>query len=209
LPFLALLQYQQLYDPGFPRRWRTHVLRRLAPALDPSDPPEAALGRHAARLGLDLADLTAVQLAYWLTLHELGRVERSEQLVRLLVRTARLDDSWPVYPCSVEEAGALFDPAAGTEHNVAAALRTNTSAEAADPRHSIAHLSPARIATHLLGQWQLPPDAAPSYRDAAARDRGFRGFASAVESGRTFYLGAVTSVSSSASSDGASDSVLI
>lgn len=128
--------------------------------------------------------------------------------MRLLVRTARLDDSWPVYPCSSAEASALVDPAADTEHDVAAALRTNTSAQAAHPRDSIAHLSPARIAAHLLGQWQLPPDAAPSYRDAAARDHGSRGFASVIENGRTFYLGAVTSVSSPATSDGASDSVL-
>ncbi|MFJ5842216.1 TfuA-like protein [Streptomyces shenzhenensis] len=208
LPFLALLQHQQLYDPGFPRRWRAHVLAHFAPIVGSSD-PEAALARHAARLGLDIADLSAGQLAYWLTPEELSRADRHEQLVRLLVRSARLDDAWPVYPCSCQEAGALFTPSAGTAQHVAAALRTNTSTETADPRHSIAHLNPARIAAHLLHRWGLPPDAVPARRDAAARDRAFRSFASAVETDRTFYLGAVTSASASAGSAGASANVLI
>ncbi|MFD4560522.1 TfuA-like protein [Streptomyces sp. NPDC058469] len=209
LPFLSLLQYQQLYDPGFPGRWRTHVLDHLTPTADPSDLPEGVLVRHTAHLGLDLADLATEQLAYWLTPDELTSVDRREQLVRLLVRSARLDDAWPVYPCSPAEAGVLFNPAAGTEHDVAGALRTNTSAQAADPRHSIAHLSPARVASHLLRLWQLAPDTSHSGQDAAARDRSFRNFASAVEIDRAFYLGAVTNASSSTGSAGASDSVLI
>ncbi|MFD7897607.1 TfuA-like protein [Streptomyces sp. NPDC059743] len=210
LPLLALLQHQQLYDPDFPQRWRTRVLSRLASHIaDPSASTEAAISHLAERLGLDLADLSAEQLAYWLTPDELNYADRCEQLVRLVVRTARLDDAWPIWPCSRAEAGALFNLAAGTEEKVTAALRTNASAEAADPRHSIAHLAPARIAAHLFHQWELPPDADQSCRDAAARDRAFRSFASAVETGRTFYLGAVTRASSATGTAGASDNVLI
>ncbi|MFD5696521.1 hypothetical protein [Streptomyces lasiicapitis] len=92
---------------------------------------------------------------------------------------------------------------------MAAALRTNACAQEANPRHSIAYLNPDRIAAHLLQQWQLTVDADLPRRDAAARDRAFRSFDSAVESACSFYLGAVARASSRAGSAAASDSALI
>jgi hypothetical protein len=113
-----------------------------------------------------------------------------------VVRSARLDDSWPVYPVSRAEAGPLFNAELPTEDHVLHALRTNAAALAEHPGRSTAQLSADRIAAHLLGHWGLPADAGLDQRDAAARDRGQRSFTAAVETDRAFYLGALTSVSS-------------
>lgn len=198
LPFLPLLQHQQLYDPAFPRRWRAHVLSRLAAADGQHAAQEGAVEDFAARRGLALADLTGEQLAYWLTAYERSHADPGEQLIRLVVRSARLDDAWPVYPVSRAEAGPLFDAGRPTEDHVLHALRTNAAALAEHPAHSTAHLSAGRITAHLLGHWSLPADAGIDEHDAAARDRGLRSFTAAVETDRTFYLGALTSVSSTA-----------
>lgn len=199
LPFLPLLQHQQLYDPAFPRRWRTHVLSRFLAtdgqhAIDTRDVEDLA-----GRRGLALADLTEEQLAYWLTADERSHADHGEQLIRLVVRSARLDDAWPVYPISRAEAGPLFNAELPTEDHVLHALRTIASARAEHPGHTTAHLAPDRIAAHLLAQWGLPADAGLAERDAAARDRGLRNFTAAVKTDRTFYLGALTSVSSATS----------
>ncbi|MFK4272586.1 hypothetical protein [Streptomyces milbemycinicus] len=116
-----------------------------------------------------------------------------------MVRSARLDDAWPVYPVSPAEAGTLFNAELPTEDHVLHALRTNAAALAEHPGHSTAHLAAHRIAAHLLGHWALPADAGIDERDAAARDRGLRSFTAAVETDRAFYLGALTSVSSATS----------
>ncbi|WP_274565090.1 YcaO-like family protein [Streptomyces spiramyceticus] len=199
LPFLPLLQHQQLYDPAFPRRWRTRVLSLLLAADGQHVVHERAVEDFAAHRGLALADLTDEQLAYWLTADERSHADPGEQLVRLVVRSARLDDAWPVYPVSPAEAGPLFNAELPTEDHVLHALQTNAAALAEHPGHSIAHLSADRISAHLLAHWGQPADAGLDERDAAARDRGLRSFTAAVETDRTFYLGALTSVSSAAS----------
>ncbi|MEV0636395.1 TfuA-like protein [Streptomyces sp. NPDC050619] len=206
LPFLPLLQHQQLYDPAFPRRWRTHVLSCLLAADGQRAVQEKAVEDFVARRGLALADLTAEQLSYWLTAYEQVHADRGEQLILLVVRSARLDDAWPVYPASRAEAGPLFNAELPTEDHVLHALRTNAAALAEHPGHTTAHLAPDRIAAHLLAHWGLPADVALAERDAAARDRGLRSFTAAVENDRAFYLGALTSVSS-ATSTGARVSV--
>ncbi|MFD3486275.1 TfuA-like protein [Streptomyces sp. NPDC058665] len=195
LPFLPLLQHQQLYDPAFPRRWRTHVLSRLLAPDGQRTVHECAVEDFAAHRGLALTDLTDEQLSYWLTANERSHADPGEQLTRLAVRSARLDDAWPIYPVSRAEAGPLLNAELPTEELVLHALRTN-AALAEHPGHSTAHLAPARIAAHLLNHWGLPGDTDADERDAAARDRGLRSFTAAVETDRTFYLGALTSVSS-------------
>jgi hypothetical protein len=42
VPVAAELQHQQLYDPGFPARWRAHVLAWIAGDAAPAGPPEPA-----------------------------------------------------------------------------------------------------------------------------------------------------------------------
>ncbi|MFD5749682.1 TfuA-like protein [Streptomyces sp. NPDC127033] len=205
LPFLPLLQHQQLYDPAFPQRWRTHVLSRLLAADGQHTIHVAAVEDFAARRGLAPADLTHEQLAYWLTVHERSHADPGERLIRLVVRSARLDDAWPVYPVSRAEAGPLFNAELPTEDHVLHALRANATALAEHPGHSTVHLAPDRIAARLLGHWGLPAGAGADERDAAARDRGLRNFLSAVETDRAFYLGALTR-GSSATSTGASTS---
>lgn len=118
--------------------------------------------------------------------------------VGLVVRSAHLDDAWPVYPISRAEAGPLFKTELPTEEQVLHALRASDAALAEHPGHSTAHLSADRIAAHLLGDC-LPADAGADERDAAARDCSMRSFTAAVEIDRVFYLGALTSVSSAIS----------
>jgi len=183
LPFLALLQHQQLYDPAFADRWRARILAHLGqPVEDLAD-----------RLGLDPAELAPEQLAHWLTPAEQHRLDRHEILIRILVRSARLDGAWTAWPSSRKEAGPLLDQDLGTEAAVADALAVNAAVGAAHTRRTVDHLDPARIAAHLLSTWQLPADAKRVARDAAARDRAFRDFAAAVDTARNFYLAAVTS----------------
>ncbi|WP_411144614.1 hypothetical protein [Streptomyces sp. x-80] len=79
--------------------------------------------------------------------------------------------------------------AAATAEAVAAAFALNTAAEAADPRHSTAHLVAECIGRHFATAWGLAPDAGRQVLEATARDRAFRDFAGAVEVARTFYLG--------------------
>jgi len=209
VPLLALLQHQQLYDTDFPRRWRSRVLAAFAPQFG-STSATAVQADLSTRLGFAVTDLTSEQLRYWLTCDELVTAASDEQLVHLLVRTARLDDAWPIWPTNPAEAGGLLDPEVGSHRSVADALAVNAAAQAADPQHTIAHLDPARIAAHLTRQWRLPGDASAQALDAAARDRAFRSFTGAVECDRTFYLGALASTSSSSPANaGASDSVRI
>ncbi|MFF6852759.1 TfuA-like protein [Streptomyces antimycoticus] len=190
VPFLAVLQHQQLYDAGFPARWRARVLAAVAgPGTGPEDVEAAAL-RTAAAEGVDVAALSRRQLAFWLTAAELRTLAPDEALLRVITRSARLDGAWSVWPSSRDEAGPLIDTALPTAEAVSAAYAVNAAAQAADARHTIAHLSADRIARHLATRWKLPPCAGRAALDAAARDRAFRDFPGAVEVARAFYLGA-------------------
>ncbi|MGW0949873.1 hypothetical protein ACWD4O_46145 [Streptomyces sp. NPDC002623] len=146
----------------------------------------------AARLGGDPADLTSQQLDHWLTAQEQTQLDRREILIRIMVRSARMDGAWTAWPGSRQDAGPLLNEDLDTGLAVADALATNAAAEAADARRSVDHLDPARIEAHLLITWQLPAQAEPPARDAAAQDRAFRDFAAAMHTARNFYLGAAT-----------------
>ncbi|RLU86245.1 hypothetical protein CTZ27_25025 [Streptomyces griseocarneus] len=203
LPFLALLQHQQIYDPGFPARWRTHVLSAVADyrgVVDTKANEDAAL-YWATRLGVRASDLSARQKSYWLTPDEIQSVDTREQLLRIMVRSARLDGAWTVWPTTPAEADTLFDDTLPTAEEVAAAYQVNADAEASNPRHTVAHLDTGRIAEHLCAAWGLGRGTGQGVVDAAARDRAFRDFAGAVEVARAFYLGTrAASASRSASS---------
>ncbi|MEV7907353.1 TfuA-like protein [Streptomyces anulatus] len=193
---LALLNYQQLYDPGFPSRWRTRVLAALTQEEDDVCRPvrAAAVERSALRrvadAGVELGSMSGDQLAHWLTEDEVCRLPPEEALVRIVVRSARLDGAWTVWPVTVAEAGDLIGSVPSVAEAVAAAFTFNAEVEAADPHRTTAHLSADRIAASLVQRWGLPERCGRTVLDAAARDRAFRDFAGAVEVARAFYLSA-------------------
>ncbi|MET7686212.1 TfuA-like protein [Streptomyces sp. NPDC005423] len=190
VPFLAVLQHQQLYDSGFPARWRARVLAAVAGRDTGPDGVEAAALRTAAAEGVDTAAMSRQQLAYWLTPAELRALPPGEALLRVMVCSARLDGAWTVWPSSPAEAGELLDDSLPTAQDVAAAYAVNAATMAADPRHTTDRLSADRIGRHLAAQWNLPACAGRPVLDAVARDRAFRDFGGAVEVARAFYLGA-------------------
>ncbi|MEU4932043.1 TfuA-like protein [Streptomyces yokosukanensis] len=190
VPFLAVLQHQQLYDAGFPARWRARVLSAVAGGDVGPDGVEAAALRAAAAEGVDVGAMSRQQLGYWLSPVELRALPPGEALLRMVVRSARLDGAWSVWPSSRAEAGELVDGSLPTVEDIAAAYAVNAAVEAADHRHTIARLSADRIGRHLVARWSLPACAGRPMLDAAARDRAFRDFGGAVEVARAFYLGA-------------------
>ncbi|MFE2940269.1 TfuA-like protein [Streptomyces sp. NPDC059255] len=195
--FLALLHHQQLYDPGFPDRWRARVLAALSQETcdDVCRPVRSAVVerralRFAAAEGVEVTHMSGEQLAHWLTPEEMSRLPAEEALVRVVVRSARLDGAWTVWPATVAEAGDLIGSVPMTAEAVAAAFALNAEIEAANPRHTTAHLSADRLASHLAQRWGLSEGRGRAVLDAAARDRAFRDFAGAVEVARAFYLSA-------------------
>ncbi|GHB09301.1 TfuA-like protein [Streptomyces termitum] len=214
MPFLPLLQHQQIYDPGFPAWWRARVLSRIAglPTTVPAAQLEAAAIEAASADGMSLTALSPEQRTFWLTPDEMQSLPQNEALLRIMVRSARLDGAWDAWPAGHAEAGDLFDSPVQTAEWVAAAYRINTAVAAGNPQHTIAHLAPERLAQHLLTTWGLDHHTDSPTRDAAARDRAFRDFAGAVEVTRAFYLGARATEVSSESTDSsvtARDSSLI
>lgn len=195
--FLALLHHQQLYDPGFPDRWRARVLAAIAhETCDGVCRPvrsaavERSALRCAAAAGVEVAGMSGDQLAHWLTEEEVSRLPPGEALVRVVVRSARLDGAWTVWPGTVVEAGDLLGSVPVAAEAVAAAFALNAEIEASNPDHTTAHLSVERIASHLVRRWGLSEGCGRAVLDAAARDRAFRDFAGAVEVARAFYLSA-------------------
>ncbi|MCX5343685.1 TfuA-like protein [Streptomyces atratus] len=197
LSFLALLHHQQLYDAGFPGRWRTRVLAAIAHETcdDVCRPVRSAAVersalRFAAAAGVEVASMSGDQLTHWLTEDEVTQLPPEEALVRVVVRSARLDGAWTVWPAAVAEAGDLLGSVPLAAEAVAAAFALNADIEAADPHHTTTHLSAERIASHLVERWGLPEGCGRAVLDAAARDRAFRDFTGAVEVARAFYLSA-------------------
>lgn len=189
IPFTALLQYQQLYDPGFGNRWRARVLSFISrlPCTEPSELEPAAL-KAAADQGVQAEALSSEQLAFWLTDEEAESLDSWESLLRIMVRSACWDSAWDIWPSTLNDAGSLLRNPEATSKAVAEALAMNASVEGANPKHSTSLLDPARLAAHLADRWNLPRSHDIAHRTAAARDRGFRDFAGAAEAARTFYL---------------------
>ncbi|MGW7514129.1 TfuA-like protein [Streptomyces sp. NPDC054796] len=191
-PLLALLQHQQLYDDRFPAHWQARVLAAIADV--PGDAPGHTVGLEEAAVtaavvrGLRTEALTDAQRVFWLTDTEVRTLDEREQTVRILVRSACWDGAWDVWPTTPGEATGLLDDTDECVEAVTTCLRRNAAVAEADPRHTVDRLDPARIGQHLAARWSLPAGADEQVRDAAARDRGLRSFAAAVEVARTFYL---------------------
>jgi hypothetical protein len=188
VPFAAVLQHQQLYDPGFPQRWRQHVLSWIsgAPGLGAEDAALAAAEAH----GSAPRHLSRGQLCYWLTNDEVSRLDDREKLARILVRAVPQDRTAPVWPVTADEAGSLVNPAMDSASAAVTAFRRNAEISGSGPGRTIHQLRASQIREHLGRQWGAPPDDDMALT-AAARDRGFSGLASAVEIARVFYLSAV------------------
>jgi hypothetical protein len=183
VPFLAVLQHQQIYDPAFAGRWRTYALRWIAKkaSVRGTDVETEALAVAASR-GIALRHLHAEQIAHWLTPAERGALTEREQLLRLLVRSAGID-----HPISYAEAGDLLDHSLSSARIVAAAFVHNGRVADSGPRRTVYHLRTDRLRAHLAEQWAVPATDTAALT-AAAQDRGFSGIEGAIEVVRSFYL---------------------
>ena len=189
VPFRAELQHQQIYDPGFPGRWRARVLAWITglPA-GAAGTDEAAL-RTAAGRGITLDTLTPDQAGYWITPAETKRCDAHEQLLRLLVRSARVDAATLVWPSTREEAVGLLNPRIDSGQHTAEAWLLNAVIARSGPNRQVHLLDPELLRAHLAETWQTPDE--PRALDAAARDRAFPNRDAAVEATRPFYLRAI------------------
>ncbi|GAA2262977.1 hypothetical protein GCM10009853_015150 [Glycomyces scopariae] len=185
---LAQRQYQQIFDPGYPQRWRARVLAWIADAstMDGRTAAQtAAAAMHAAAdSGLRVEDLTAAQRLRWLTPAEDAALDAEEALLRLLVRSA---GSGAVLPgCGwLATASDSTTVELNIVEAVARAYAVNDRAAALGV--DVHGLDAAAVGQYLRRLWDLG-DAAAAECDAAARDRGFRGFDGAVGVCRQFIL---------------------
>ncbi|WP_433178180.1 TfuA-like protein [Actinoallomurus sp. CA-150999] len=188
VPFLAVLNHAQLYDPAFPARWRRHVLAWIA-AQSPAarNVEDQALAAAHAR-GLDSNALTPGQIGYWATPGEIVSLCQRELLLRILVRSARMDPTASVWPETPAEAAGLLDADTAARAAVTA-WTTNERVAATGPGRTLEHLDPKRIHAHLASQWGIHPSDTAALT-AAARDRGILSLPDAVEAARPFYLAA-------------------
>ncbi|MFE2531635.1 TfuA-like protein [Streptomyces sp. NPDC059371] len=182
---LDVLRFQQVYDPGFPARYRRYALEgitRGVPAGGDRDPVRVALSAVGA------PDATAAHLpdetwAHWLTPRELRGDSARHRLVRLLVRSFRVE------------------PGMGTFHGIPAELRGSERAWAAGAAAVAAadllneHM--ARSGTHRVPDQVPAPTVRRHLADvwksgdrvellAAARDRGFVSLTEAEQAARRF-----------------------
>jgi len=189
VPFRAELQHQQVYDPGFPSRWRARVLSWITGLLTGAPGIEDAALNAAARRGITLRDLAREQAGYWITSRESVQCDEDEQLLRLLVRSARVDAATSVWPSTREEAVGLLDPRFDSGQQTAEAWLLNGTIARSGPGRRVHLLDPGRLRAHLAECWQTPDD--PEELDAAARDRAFPSTDAAVEAARPFFLQAI------------------
>ena len=194
VPYLSVLQHQQIYDPGFPARWRRHVLSWIAATLTPgsgdgrSGVEDRALAAAETR-GFAISCLSPGQLAYWLTVGEIAGLPDAEQLARVLVRSMSRYQSAGVWPATAGEAPGLLSPAMDSSAAVAAATLLNEQVAAAAPGRTVYDLRAGVLRSHLAGLWETDPEDEPALT-AAARDRGFVQITEAVEAARLFFLAA-------------------
>ncbi|MFE6868827.1 TfuA-like protein [Kitasatospora sp. NPDC057692] len=180
------VQFVQLYDDGFPRRWRQHALGVIAalsselPATLLEDGALAAAGE----LGITRRALTHKQFSSWTSDVEQSSLTGSELLLRLLVRSFRsprtaaellVDAPW-LYPSL-----PVARQAAAEAHLV------NEEFRRLDPGYELLNLRPELLEEHLVQIWR-PPGRGDIDLRLAAQDRGFRSFHEAVEAARFFLL---------------------
>ena len=186
VPFLAVLQHQQLYDPDFPRRWRRHVLSWIAGTAETAGLETRALATAEAQ-GLTLANLTAGQISVWLTDTEITTLGAAEKTTRLLVRAVPQDATIPLIPATSDEATDLISPDLQSWEAVQSAFQYNDQVIRGNPSVSIHNLRPEAVILHLARVWELDPGDLPALI-AAALDRGFTSIGAAVDAARSFFF---------------------
>ncbi|WP_323392077.1 TfuA-like protein [Streptomyces jumonjinensis] len=179
----ARFDHARLYDPGFPARWREHVLRTAAgTAGDPHPTTEPAALDAAARQGLTYEQLTEEQLSSWLTDDEIAALPPAAAVLTIMVRSARptvdLDDPRLRARLVGEDRG----------REISHCLAVNEKIAAGGHARHVDCLKPAVLCGHLTAVWGLGPDAGERQTTAAARDRGFASVAEAAEAARPFFL---------------------
>jgi hypothetical protein len=186
IPFLAVFQHQQLYDPIFAARWRRHVLSWIAGTADSAGLESRAVAIAEAE-GLTLRNLTPEQVLLWLTDSEIATLDETEKTIRLLVRAIPQDATIPLTPIAPDQAADLIDPNLQSWEAVQRAFQYNDEVIRRDACVNVHDLRPDAIIHHLGQLWKLDPRARPAMV-AAARDRGFTGIDHAVQAARSFFL---------------------
>lgn len=166
----AAIRYRQIYEQDFPRRWRDHVLTRIAGG-------QTQALAAAAEAGVRL---TAAHRRAWLTADEAERLSDAEALLLVLIRSYRRTGD--VHALVAAEGVNTMD-----EHRTAVAGSQAINAEVAgwEPGRSIELLKNETLSTHLAQTWKAHSG---EHLKAAARDRGFASVRHAVRAARPFYL---------------------
>jgi hypothetical protein len=181
VPNIAVARYLQLHDPAFPARWRSFVLARIAGTCD-GDVERGVLDAAAAQ-GLNATDLSARQMAYWVTPAESRALGLDELLRTVLVRSYRSSRG----SRDVVDAAAVDTANLAVRRIVAKHYATNATIAAKSPRWQLSHLNRGVLTDELSSMWGAEATDRAGL-DARARDRGFDCFDSAVDSFRTFFL---------------------
>jgi hypothetical protein len=181
-----VMHYQQIYLPGFPGRWSAFALRGIRDAAGsrPADVPddlEAGALAVAAANGIDQHTLTAQQRDEWLTPPEIAGCTPDAAVLRLLVRSYRAP--YGIFDLIAALPGLVADPGARTA--VAESAVVNAEVAGWAPRRGATYLRQAVLRDHLATTWGADDERSLT---AAARDRGFRSLAEALEAVRPFYL---------------------
>lgn len=177
------LDYQRLFGPDQPQRWRRYVLSAMTGL--PADAPVAQLEEQAlsAAHGLELscASVADGQLRHWLTENEQEQLSKPEKLLTVLIRSSRLTADLSDGP-----AARWLLPQA--EHNrslISSSLHINDQVAASSFSKHIDHLKKSVLERHLRLIWGLLADADI---DVSARERGCASTAEATEALRPFFL---------------------
>jgi hypothetical protein len=185
VPVEQVMRYSQIYEPGFPARWRRHVLTWIAGGPGPRLGERAAAA--ARRDGITAADLAPAQARYWLTAAEMTLPDR-EKLTRILVRAVPGDLTAAIWPVTAGEAEQILGPLGGAAAAVASAVACNSRVlDTAGPEFATWLLREDLIVAHLARQWGVDGGDGETVT-AAARDRGFGSLAGAADAARVFYL---------------------
>lgn len=188
----ATLRACQLFDPGYPARYRAMVLDQLARECtdhcglpNRGDTAERAVA-HGVHRGIYPPVDAAAELGFlrhWLTPAERNTLPPHERLVTFLVRSFR------VSPGIVDDRGALaalrathdLEPARAL---VRAANDMNEQVGREYPDFDVAALDPDRITAWFAERWAATPEDLP----LRALDRGLESVAALVGSARGFFL---------------------
>jgi hypothetical protein len=182
----AVVRHRQIYDPGFPARWRRFALEQISRSVEfaaAGDDLEAAALAAAARRGISAELLTAAQMRHWLRHDELRDVRGREAVLRILTRSylppRRTYDLIVALPDLVRDAS--------TRAAVAECYAINAEVATWKAGRSTDHIRATLLRKHLADVWDVDNDDT-EWLCAAARDRGLGSLTEAVDAVRPFYL---------------------